>query len=103
MPFLVKLLPRAERDLEAIYNYIDADSSAAAHRWFNGLADAMASLANSPERNPRTAENPELRHLLYGHKPHIYRIIYSVNRSTKQVSIVHVRHGARDAFQGPVQ
>ena len=103
MPFLVKLLPRAQRDLEAIYNFIEGSSSVAAHRWFNGLADAIASLENSPERNPRTTENPELRHLLYGHNPHIYRVIYSVDKSRDQVSIIHVRHGARNAFESSLQ
>ena len=96
MPFLVRLLPRAERDLEAIYNYIGANSSDAAHRWFNGLEAAIASLAHIPERNPRTAEDPQLRHHLYGNKPHIYRIIYRLGERTNRVVVQHIRHRARD-------
>jgi mRNA-degrading endonuclease RelE of RelBE toxin-antitoxin system len=33
--------------------------------------------------------------LLYGHKPHIYRIIYRVVERHKRVDVVHIRHGAR--------
>jgi plasmid stabilization system protein ParE len=98
MPFLVSLLPRAQRDLEAIYNYIQADSSSAAHRWFNGLADAIETLATNPEIHPRTPEHPELRHLLYGRKPHIYRIIYLADTVHLKVHILHIRHGARNSF-----
>jgi toxin ParE1/3/4 len=34
-----------------------------------------------------------VRQLLYGHKPHVYRILYTIEGDT--VSIVHVRHGRR--------
>ena len=37
----------------------------------------------------------ELRHLLYGKKPHIYRVIYEVDEQRKTVWLLHIRHGAR--------
>jgi hypothetical protein len=40
-----------------------------------------------------TPENNRLRHLLYGHKPDIYRVIYLVLEKQKHVEILHVRHG----------
>ena len=98
MQYLVKLMPRAERELETIYKYIQADTSTAAQAWFGRLADAIASLSTLPLRNPAPPEDPALRQLLFGTKPHIYRIIYYVDTGAKTVTILHVRHGARDAF-----
>jgi len=39
-----------------------------------------------------------LHHLLYGNKPHIYRVIYSVEDARKNVTILTIRHGARKAL-----
>jgi toxin ParE1/3/4 len=86
-------------DLESIYGNIDAGNSHAAAQWFNGLEDAIFSLDRLPDRGVRTAEDHNLRQLLYGNKPHIYRIIYEIDRSRTRVLILHIRHGARNAFQ----
>ena len=99
MPFRVELTLRAHRDLAAIYEYIHAGSSLHAFRWFNGLEDAILSLENHPERGSVTRENPRLRHLLYGNKPHLYRIIYSVKKRSELVTVIHIRHGARRDFR----
>ena len=99
MAYLVRTMPRAERDLEAIFLYIQAESSAPASRWFEGLAEEIESLSEHPQRNPTIIEDPTLRHLLYGFKPHIYRIIYSIDPFRKIVNVIHVRHRARDAFK----
>jgi plasmid stabilization system protein ParE len=37
-----------------------------------------------------------MRHLLYGHKHHIYRVI----EEDQRVDILHIRHGARQRFEG---
>ena len=99
MPYLVRIMPRAERDLESIFTYIRAESSPAAEAWFNGLAESIGSLSEHPLRNPKTPEARDLRHLLYGTKPHVYRIIYSIDKPGQRVNILHVRHHSRDAFQ----
>jgi plasmid stabilization system protein ParE len=92
-------MPRAEQDLEAIFQYIQAESSIPANKWFNGLVEAIESLSEHPQRNPAIIEDPSLRHLLFGNKPHISRIIYSIDFSKKQVNVVHIRHHARDEFR----
>jgi toxin ParE1/3/4 len=79
MAYLVRTLPRAERDMEAIFEYIRGLTSPPAAKWFIGLVDAIEGLAQHPHRHPVTPEDPSLRHLLYGTKPHIYRIIYSID------------------------
>jgi toxin ParE1/3/4 len=62
------------------------------------LERALLTLEESPERCPVTPEDDELRHLLYGNKPHIYRVIYRALEKQKQVHVLHIRHGARQAF-----
>jgi toxin ParE1/3/4 len=37
----------------------------------------------------------DLRHLLYGKKPHVYRVIYQVDERRQAVWVLTVRHGAR--------
>jgi toxin ParE1/3/4 len=97
--YRVELAERAILDLESIYSEIDAENSPPARRWYNGLEELVLSLDRLPDRGTRTEEDRKLRQLLYGNKPHIYRIIYSINRSAKQVTVIHIRHGARDSFQ----
>jgi toxin ParE1/3/4 len=40
-----------------------------------------------------------LRHLLYGRKPYVYRVIYRVVERQKQVEVLHIRHGARQKLK----
>ena len=98
MIYRVELTGRATRDLKQIYEHIHTEDSAQAFAWFNGLEALVYSLDQHPERGAITTENKRLRHLLYGNKPHIYRIIYRVAARTKKVEVVHIRHGARDEF-----
>jgi len=41
-----------------------------------------------------TPEDRHLKHLLYGNKPNVYRVVYRVLEKHKQVDVLHVRHGA---------
>jgi toxin ParE1/3/4 len=99
MVYRVELAERAGRDLDDIYLTTHADSSERAFTWFNGLEQRIYSLERFPERGPITREQKTLRHLLYGKKPHIYRIIYSVDHSAQVVAVLHIRHGARKPFK----
>jgi toxin ParE1/3/4 len=93
MAYLVRLMDRALRDQAYLYSWVDADNSEAAAQWYNGLEDAIYSLENQPNRCPYIPESNRYRHLLYGHKPHIYRVIYRVLEKQKQVEVLHIRHG----------
>ncbi len=99
MAYLAKIMPRAERDLEGIYAAVDAGQSDAAFRWFTGLERAVFTLEETPARCPTTPESRKLRHLLYGDKPHVYRVIYRIAERRKEVEILHIRHGAMDKFK----
>jgi toxin ParE1/3/4 len=98
MPYLVKLADRALRDMEAIYEFIDAEASETAFAWFNDLAREIYSLERFPERGTVIPENRKLRHLLFRKKPSTYRIIYAVDKRNDVVNVLHIRHGARVAL-----
>jgi hypothetical protein len=61
------------------------------------LREAVASRANSPQRCALAPENAgfpfEVRHLLYGCKPHVYRVLFTIEGDT--ISVLHIRHGRR--------
>jgi len=99
MAYLVNITARAERDLTLLFNAINVGDSEAALKWYRGLRDAIFSLEGHPNRCPTTREKPELRNLLCGNKPHIYRVIYRVLEKRKQVDVLHIRHGARRRFK----
>jgi plasmid stabilization system protein ParE len=95
MANLVNITSRAERDLAHLYGEINAEYSDAALKWYRRLKEAILSLEEQPNRCPVTRRSDKLRHLLYGHKLHIYRVIYRVLENQKQVEVLHIRHGAR--------
>lgn len=99
MAYVIEITARAERDLAGLYAEIDALNSASGRKWYRGLRNAVLSLEKMPCRCPTTRENPRLRHLLYGRKPHIYRVIYRVIERGERVEILHVRHGAMSDFK----
>jgi plasmid stabilization system protein ParE len=98
MAYRVELTARALRDLEHIFLHIDAQHSPQAAAWFSNLETLISSLSEHPERGPITPEKKTLRHLLFGKKPHVYRIIYAVHERAQIVRVLHIRHGARAPF-----
>jgi toxin ParE1/3/4 len=99
MAYLVNITLRAERDLEHLYKEINAAGSDAARKWYEGLKRQVLTLEKLPSRWPVTPEKKTVRHLLYGRKPHVYRVIYRVIEKQKVVEVLHIRHGARDRFR----
>jgi mRNA-degrading endonuclease RelE of RelBE toxin-antitoxin system len=99
MTYLVEFAARASRDLEILYREKNAAESHGAARWYNGLEEAVYALASFPKRCPVAPEarkaKRKLRNLLYGKKPHIYRVIYEVDEARQAVWVLHIRHGAR--------
>jgi toxin ParE1/3/4 len=55
-------------------------------------------LRDNPNRRPSTPEDAQLRHLLYGNKPHVYRVIYRVAEKHEEVKVLLNRHGAQREF-----
>lgn len=99
MTYLVEFAAHAVRDLEFLYLAKNAAESSAAARWFNGLEQAVYGLALHPYRCPVAPEarraKRKLRHLLYGKRPHVYRVLYEVDEERQAVWVFTIRHGAR--------
>ncbi|MFO0796033.1 MAG: type II toxin-antitoxin system RelE/ParE family toxin [Gemmataceae bacterium] len=73
-------------------------SKRSADRWLSRAKTAIASLANHPERCPEADEAAELglplRELLHGRRPHVFRILFTIDGGV--VNVHHVRHAAQD-------
>ena len=99
MTFRVEVTAEAERDADAILEWLLSQHAGdTGIRWFIALEEAIASLAEFPDRCPLAPESSlfpfEVRHLLYGHPPHIYRILFTFAENT--VYVLHIRHGRRE-------
>jgi plasmid stabilization system protein ParE len=91
MPYLIRLTDRALRDLEAIYDFIEADSCKTAFAWFNALTAAIYSLERFPERGAVIPEDKTVRHLLFGKKPmHTGSYTRWTNTKTRSTSSIFV-------------
>lgn len=99
MAYAVNVTMRAERDLARLYSRINAERSLAALKWYRRLRQSILSLEEQPNRCPLTPENAKYRHLLFGGKPHVYRVVFRVLEQQKQVEVLHIRHRARGPFE----
>ena len=98
MTFQVETTAEAEQDADAILEWlISQHAGDTGLRWFLALQDAIASLADFPERCPLAPENTtfpfEVRQFLYGNPPHVYRILFTIGE--QRVYVLHIRHGRR--------
>ena len=98
MSYIVNIMPAAEVELEEAYDWLVAQTPQHGPLWYNGLLDAVLSLEVSPARcplAPESKDSPEpIRQLIYGKRQHAYRILFTIRGET--VSVLHVRHGARE-------
>jgi plasmid stabilization system protein ParE len=99
MTYRVELAERAVRDLELLFLEKNASESPAAARWFNQLEQAVYGLGKHPFRCPVAPESRKMKrrllHLLFGKKPHVYRVIYEVDEHRRTVWVLTIRHAAR--------
>ena len=105
MTYLFESAARAARDLEILYVEKNAAESQAAAHWYNELELAVYALASYPHRCPVAPEarrmKRELRNLLYGKKPHVYRVIYEIDEDRQAVLVLTIRYGARRKIKAP--
>ena len=95
----VVLTRRADRELEAAADWWATHRSPdQAARWYAGFSDAIASLAENPERYPLATENGlfpyEIRELHYGigSRP-THRAVFTIRPDT--VLVLTIRHAAQ--------
>jgi hypothetical protein len=89
MAFRIETSEEFEREAESILEWLFPRAL--------GLRKAVEGLAIFPLGYPLSPENAdfsfEVRQLLYGRKPHIYRVLFTVEAET--VYVLHLRHGRR--------
>lgn len=98
MAFRVEMSAAAEDEASSILGWLlSQHAGETGIRWFIGMEDAIASLSTLPGRCPLAPENArfpfEVRQLLHGRKPHVYRILFTIDGDA--VRILHIRHARR--------
>lgn len=97
MTYRVVTSRRAERDARVAYRHIAEQAPEAALRWYRGLRHAIDSLAVFPARCAVAPEDThfteEIRHLLYGRRRGVYRILFTLRGET--VVVLAIRHGSQ--------
>jgi plasmid stabilization system protein ParE len=104
MAFRVEVTPEARQDANGILEWLHVQEAGdAGLHWFRGLSEAIASLSALPKRCALVRENAsvpfEMRQLLYGHKPHLYRILFTIEGDV--VHVLRIRHGRRRRLDEP--
>jgi plasmid stabilization system protein ParE len=102
MIFHVEITAEAQRELDSILSWLISEHAGdTGVRWLENLENAVASLAEFPKRCAVAPESrlfpTEVRQLLYGNKPHVYRILFEITEET--VYVLHVRHGRRQPLR----
>lgn len=90
MAFRVELTTQAHLDATAILEWLISEHAGETGlRWFEGMEEAIASLDTFPDRCPLVPESQEfpfeVRQLLYGRKPNVYRILFTIEADTVRV------------------
>jgi plasmid stabilization system protein ParE len=100
--YRVVVTARANADAIEAFRWKTEQSVHAAARWYAGLEKAIASLSKFPARHPIAEDESRrlgitLRQMLYGKKPGIYRIFFSIEGDA--VVLHYIRHGARGMIE----
>jgi plasmid stabilization system protein ParE len=99
MTYQVIIQPRAEREIReaALWIREQAKTPTPALRWARSIRSKIATLKESPHRCPvdpdSAAHGEEVRVLLFGRRPGVYRILFAIRGDV--VHVLTVRHSAR--------
>jgi plasmid stabilization system protein ParE len=91
MAFRVRFTRRARRDYFQLFESINVP----AQQWLRGLDETIALLAVTPRMGTATHEDKTVRQVIYGNKPHFYRILYDIDDTDQRVDILSIWHGKR--------
>jgi plasmid stabilization system protein ParE len=90
--YQVDLTPRADRDLENIRVYLQAENPENSDRFCFELLEAAFSLRTFPERCPGFKSRRAVRKLAFGN----YLVIYRFYSDERRVEILRFWHSARE-------
>src|SRR5260370_34142019 len=101
MAHSVHITARALREIDGTLRWLSQRSRAAAARWHGRLIDAVRSLENNPQRCGLAPESEwypgEVRQLLHGKKPGVYRILFEIRNDV--VYILRVLYSAQPLLE----
>jgi toxin ParE1/3/4 len=92
----VRYTPRARRDLEAIYDYIDEHNPGAARAVKLAILRTAELLSDFPYLGAETDRSREFRGVVLTGYP--YKIYYRIRNN--EVCLVHIRDARRRPWQG---
>lgn len=93
----VVLSPAVSADFRQITRFITQRVSASsADRWLAAIQSTIQRLATDADQWPQADDDLgiDLRERLHGRRPHVYRILFTIDGDT--VNVLRVRHAAQD-------
>ena len=101
MTHTVVTAPKAAADIRQNARWLKTTRSArSADRWSDGIVSAIAALSDRPQQYPEADEAVELglplRFKLYGRRPQVYRLLFTIDGDT--VNVLRVMHAAQDSL-----
>ena len=101
MAHVIISFPRAIADIHAAVAWRRQKSPLAGARLHAGLLARIRTLTNNPDRCPLAEEAPDLgvdlREPLYGRRPTVYRVLFTVTGQT--VNVLRIRHATQDRLK----
>ena len=93
----VRLQPVARRDLDEAYQLAAHHAPLTAANWLQRFHETVETLGENPERCALIPESKklrrELRQLLFGRKPNVFRIIYAIHDD--ELEVIRIRRASR--------
>lgn len=94
MSYRIRIVPEAERDIDALYLWIAERSGDGAQRWYRRLLEVLTTIGDNPhgcERAPeQTLVQREIRHFNFRtRRGRPYRVLFEVRDS--EIIVLHVR------------
>jgi plasmid stabilization system protein ParE len=97
MKYRVEITDTASAEVEEAWSWLALRSRTAADRWKSALLEAVSRLEKAPLIRGLSPESEyfgrEIREMLQGKRPNVYRILYEVRGTV--VRVLRVRHSAR--------
>ena len=97
MEFRVDFTPRAQQDLDKIYDWVVGNAPITGQRWFDRFENSILSLSNFPKRCPvepkLSSPRQTIRKLVFGTTRYKYHVYFTIRDEV--VMVLHIRHGSR--------
>jgi plasmid stabilization system protein ParE len=98
MNYRVIVTENAKANLRDYHLHAARRAPLTAARWLDRFEHALSTLASNPQRCSLAPENdlvePEIRQLLFGKRPNVYRALFAIVGD--EVQVLHIRRASMD-------